>query len=379
MKRAALRLNKIHRQGSENVSRTYRYEELLQKTAAVLRSFGYSSEDAGLTARVLAEAEARGVPSQGIGRLKLYRSYITDGFVKPVAKPEIVKETPVSLTIDGHDGIGYPIAEFAVRHCIEKAQNSGVALCAVRRTSHYGMAGVWAEEIAAAGMIGVTMTTTKPNAMPTHGKTRMLGTNPIAVAIPAKDGAPFLLDMATTTAAFGKVRVYERTGKPLPPGWAADMNGQPITDGTEFLRQFSSQPTLGGLVFLGGMSEEMGGHKGYGLGLLVELLCAGLSMGGWSFHALNKANNGGGAGISSFFAAIRMDLFGDEKLLRGHIAAILDEIRASEPAEGCSRVYIHGEKEREAREHAMTHGLVIDTAASDMLEELYAALPASEK
>ena len=328
--------------------RTYRYEELLEKTAAVLRSFGYSDEDASLTARVLAEAEARGVPSHGIGRLKLYRSYITDGFVNPGAKPEIVKETPVSLTIDG-------------------------ALCAVRNTSHYGMAGVWAEEIADAGMIGVTMTTTKPNAMPTHGKMRMLGTNPIAVAIPAKEGAPFLLDMATTTAAFVKVRVYERRKKPLPPGWAADMNGQPITDGTEFLRQFNSQPRHGGLVFLGGMSEETGGHKGYGLGLLVELLCAGLSLGGWSFHALKKGS-GRGAGISTFFAAVRMDLFGDEKLMRAHIESILDEIRTSEPAKGQSRVYIHGEKEREARAAAMKNGLVLDDASSNMLEELYAAL-----
>ena len=355
------------------MSRTYRYEELLEKTAAVLRSFGYSAADAALTARVLAEAEARGVPSHGIGRLKLYRSYITDGFVKPDAKPEIVKETPVSLTIDGHDGIGYPIAEFAVRHCLDKACQSGVALCAVRNTSHYGMAGVWAEEIAAEGMIGVTMTTTKPNAMPTHGKTRMLGTNPIAVAIPAKEGAPFLLDMATTTAAFGKVRVYERRKKPLPPGWAADMYGQPITDGTEFLRQFNSQPRHGGLVFLGGMSEETGGHKGYGLGLLVELLCAGLSLGGWSYHALAKGSSRG-AGISSFFAAVRMDLFGDEKLMRAHIESILDEIRNSEPADGQSRVYIHGEKEREARETAMKNGLVLDDASSNMLEELYSAL-----
>ena len=354
------------------MSRTYRYEELLCKTAAVLRSFGYLKEDAELTARVLAEAEARGVPSHGIGRLKLYRSYITDGFVKPGARPEIVHETPVSLVVDGHDGIGYPIADFAVRHCIEKARAIGVALCAVRNTSHYGMAGVWAEQFAREGMIGMTMTTTKPNAMPTHGKTRMLGTNPIAVAIPAEDGRPFLLDMATTTAAFGKVRVYERRGKPLPPGWAADMNGQPITDGTEFLRQFSSQPTHGGLVFLGGMSEETGGHKGYGLGLLVELLCAGLSLGGWSFHALNKAS-GRGAGISSFFAAFRLDLFGDEAAIRAHIAGILDEVRRSEPADGQQRVYIHGEKEREARELAMKNGLTLDDASSNMLEELYAA------
>ncbi|MBQ8090772.1 MAG: Ldh family oxidoreductase, partial [Pyramidobacter sp.] len=321
----------------------YAYDDLLQKTEKVLRSFGYSEKEASLTARVLVEADARGVPSHGVGRLGPYRQFIDNGFIHPGREPEIVFETPVSLVIDGKNGVGGQIADFAVTRVIEKAAQSGAAFCAVRNASHYGMAGLWTERIARAGMIGCSCCTTRCNAIPTNGRTRMFGTDPISIAIPEADGKMFLLDMATTTAAFGKVEVSARRGKTMPKGWAVDSAGRDQTDPAAFLSDYKAEPGLGGLVFLGGTEEATGGQKGFGLGLLVELLSAGLSMGVWSMHSYEK---GVGAKVAMFFSAVRLDLFGDPAALRGHIGGILEEVRNSEPAEGHDRIWIHGEKER---------------------------------
>ena len=351
------------------MSVTYRFDDLLHKTSAVLRSFGYSDEEAALTARVLVEADARGVPSHGVGRLGPYRQFIDNGFIHPGREPEVVFETPVSLVVDGHNGVGGRIADFAVTRLLEKANASGAAFCAVRNASHYGMAGLWTERIARAGMIGVSSCTTRCNAIPTNGRTRLFGTDPISVAIPEEKEKMFLLDMATTTAAFGKVEVYARRGKTLPEGWAVDSRGQTQRDPAAFLREYKAEPGLGGLVFLGGTSEATGGHKGYGLGLLVELLSAGLSLGEGSLHSYQK---GVGAKVCFFFAAVRLDLFGDPAALRSHIGTILDEVRNSEPAEGCDRIWIHGEKEREARERSLRDGVVLDDASAAALEEFLA-------
>ncbi len=351
------------------MTKIYRFDDLLRKTEKVLRGFGYGEKEASLTARVLAEADARGVPSHGVGRLKPYRGFIDNGFINPGREPEVVFETPVSLVVDGHDGVGPLIADFAVRRAIEKARASGVALCAVRNASHYGMAGLWTERVAREGMIGCSSCTTRCNAIPTNGRARMFGTDPISVAIPALGDDMFLLDMATTTAAFGKVEVYSRTGRTLPDGWAVDSAGRAQRDPVKFLADYKAEPGLGGLVFLGGTSETTGGHKGYGLGLLVELLCAGLSMGEWSLHSYKK---GEGAKVCFFFGAARLDIFGDADALREHIAGILDEVRRGEPAEGRDRVWIHGEKEREARERAMRDGVPIDDVAAAALEDFLA-------
>lgn len=351
------------------MSQLYPFDDLLCKTKKVLRSFGYNEREASLTARVLVEADARGVPSHGVGRLKPYRGFIDNGFINPGRVPEVVFETPVSLVVDGHNGVGGLIADFAVTRVIEKARVSGVALCAVRNASHYGMAGLWTERIAREGMIGCSSCTTRCNAIPTNGRTRMFGTDPISVAVPASGDDMFLLDMATTTAAFGKVEVYSRVGKTLPEGWAVDSAGRTQRDPVKFLSEYKAEPGLGGLVFLGGTSEATGGHKGYGLGLLVELLCAGLSMGEWSLHSYKK---GVGAKVCFFFGAVRLDLFGDAAALRGHIAGILDEVRRSEPADGCDRVWIHGEKERESRERALRGGVPVDDVAAAALEDFLA-------
>jgi len=355
------------------MSKIYHYGELVKLAETILiRCHGYSEKEAVVTARVLVVADARNIPSHGISRLDYYLKNIQGGFAKPGVEPEIVWQTPVSLVVDGHDGVGTYIADWSVGKLVEKAKQSGSAFCAVRNSNHYGIAGLWAEEIAKNDMIGMAFTNTRNCAIPTYGRERALGTNPIAVGIVGipegnKHDGIFLLDMATTTVAHGKVEVYDRREKPMPLGWAVDENGVGTTDATAFETMFLASDTYGGHLFLGGEGEENGGHKGFGLGLLVELLCSGLSIG---MSTIETFQPGHGAGITHFFGALRLDLFGDPKGLKKRVGEILDEIRESEKAAGQDRIYIHGEKESESRAKALKEGVFIDSATHGFLESL---------
>jgi LDH2 family malate/lactate/ureidoglycolate dehydrogenase len=344
-------------------TKIFRYEALRATTIRILEKLGYPRSQAEITADVLVEADARGVPSHGVSRLEFYEKNIQGGFAVPTAEPRIVHETPLSVVVDGQHGVGSHVSRFAMERCIEKSALVGAGFAAVRNSNHFGMAGLWAERAAAKDMIGMAVTNTRPCAIPTYGRQRILGTNPICVAIPQAGRPPFLLDLATTTVAHGKVEVYERRDKDMPLGWCVDETGKGTTDTKAFQRLFWSKCPDGGHLFLGGEGEENGGHKGFGLGLLVDLLSAGLSMGRWSMHTFK----GEGSGIAHFFAAFRLDLFGDAAAIRQHVAGILDDVRTSHLAEGQERIYIHGEKEVEARARSLKDGIEIDAETCRLL------------
>jgi LDH2 family malate/lactate/ureidoglycolate dehydrogenase len=249
---------------------------------------------------------------------------------------------------------------------IEKARNVGAGFGALRNSSHFGMAALWAEMATAQGFIGMSFTNTRICSVVTYGKERILGTNPICFAIPSAGKTPFVLDMATTTTAHGKVEVYERRNKPMPIGWVVDENGKDTTDTIEFQKLYRSTNPHGGHLFLGGAGEELGGHKGYGLGLFVDLMCAGMSMGAWSKETFSKTN---GCCVASFFAAIRTDLFGNPKEIATHVESILQGVRTSAKAEGHDRIYIHGEKEIEARAASMVNGVYLEETEWKMLAD----------
>jgi L-2-hydroxycarboxylate dehydrogenase (NAD+) len=346
-------------------SKVVSYDNLTKYTSAILEKLGYPKEKADITAKVLVEADARGVASHGVSRLAFYHANIKGGFAIPTAEPKIVHETPMSVVVDGCHGVGAWVADFTMQKCLQKAAEVGAGFGAVRDSNHYGMAGLWAEKAAEQDMIGMSFTNTRICSIATFGNQRILGTNPVCVAIPQQGNIPFMLDMATTTVAHGKIEVYERRDLDMPHGWAVDETGQSTTDTKHFQTLFRSDSPLGGHLFLGGEGEESGGHKGYGLGLLVDLLCAGLSMGRWSL----KTFNGAGSGICHFLAAIRLDLFGDPEELRKHVAGILQEVRDSGKAEGNDRVFIHGEKESEARTLALKEGISIDEATCNLLDK----------
>jgi LDH2 family malate/lactate/ureidoglycolate dehydrogenase len=325
----------------------------------------YPKESAEITAEALVEADARGHASHGVARIKLYYDEVHDGRSHPGAVPEIVHETPVSLVIQGSAAPGFPVSRLAVDRTIEKAKATGVCMTAVRNSCHFGIAGYWAEQIADQGMIGWVFTNTLRASIPTFGKERLLGTNPICVAIPIGRRPHFMLDMATTTVPLGKIEVAARRGGVMPIGWAVDTDGKDTTDAVSVAEanRFDTSP-LGGQLFLGGATETLGGHKGYGLGLLVEILTAGLSMGTAAFDTYKET-----CGICHYFQATRLDLFGDPGRLQAHIAGILDRLKNSRKAAGQERVYIHGEKEFERREKALKEGVWLDPATWKRLDD----------
>jgi L-2-hydroxycarboxylate dehydrogenase (NAD+) len=341
-----------------------RYEQLISYTKTVLEKLGYPKEQADVTAWTLVEADARGVPSHGVGRLPFYETNIKAGFVFPKAEPEIVFETPLSLVVDGHNGIGPHISKFAMTRVLEKAKNVGAGFAAVRNSSHFGMAALWAEMAPAQGYIGMSFTNTRICSVVTFGRERILGTNPICFAIPTAGKTHFVMDMATTTTAHGKVEVYERRKKTMPLGWCVDEAGNDTSDTMAFQNIYRTS-RFGGHLFLGGASEELGGHKGYGLGLLVDLLCAGMSMGTWSRDTFSKIE---GCKVAHFFGAIRTDLFGNAAQIAEHVESILREVRKSTKAKGHDRIYIHGEKELEAKAISMVEGVQVDEDEWNMLD-----------
>lgn len=340
------------------------YQKLIDLAVSVLVNIGYPEHKARITAWVLTEADARGVSSHGVTRLKIYRNELEGGHAKPAAGPEIVHETPISLVVDGHYGIGAHISKFTMEKVIEKAKANGTCYASVRNSNHFGMAGLWAEMAVKEGLMASAFTNTIRCAVPTLGKERLLGTNPIAVGIPSDGELPWLLDMATTTAPRGKLGVYKRRGLAMPEGWFVGENGETVTDPSE-ASHILADPTgnQGGLLYLGGATELMGGHKGYGLAVLVDMLCGPLAGGPWTRDVFQTME----ANVGHFFSATRLDLFGDEKDVRRRVGEVLSALRSSAPTESNERVYVHGEKETIRRKEALEKGVPLDDATFDML------------
>ena len=345
---------------------TISYEKLYEYMTYMLeKGLNYPRESAQITAKVLVEADARGHASHGVARIKMYREEVNDGKNHPECKAEIVYETPISMLIEGNSAPGFPTSKAAVEKTIEKAMANGTCMTAIRNSCHYGMAGYWAEQMADQGLMGWSFTNSVRSGIPTNGKQRLLGTNPICLAIPIGRKPHFMLDMATTTVPLGKVEVAQRRGDTLPVGWAVDENGVHTGDAAYVveINRYNRTP-YGGLLFLGGATESLGGHKGYGLGLLVELLTAGLSLGTASFNTYEET-----CGVCHYFQATRLDLFGDVKGIQKHITGILDHIKNSPTAQGKERIYIHGEKEYERREKSLKEGIWLDPATWARLDD----------
>lgn len=340
------------------------FEALVELAAQALIASGFPMEPSRLAAKVLAEADARGIHSHGVVRLGRYIEERDRGFIVPDAEPRIVHASPVSLVIDGGRALGQQVSAFAMEECIAKAAISGMCFATVRNSNHYGISAYYSELALAQGMIGVAMTNTYPLVVPTFGRQAMLGTNPIAVCIPGVR-APFHLDMATSVVPRGKIEVYNRRGSELPAGWAVDETGASTTDAARVIHNFNAHAD-GGLLPLGGEDEDFGGHKGFGLALLVDLLSAGLSLGQYSRETYTDQ----GGGVCHFFGAIRLDVFGDPDAIRNRVQAIVDAVCASERSGDHARILYHGQKEAEARVRAQAEGLFLPAELIARLEEL---------
>ncbi|HCG63744.1 MAG TPA: malate dehydrogenase [Sphaerochaeta sp.] len=234
---------------------------------------GLSKQDAYDSSQILVAADARGIGSHGVGRLWRYMNGIQKGIMKGSVRPLVLRETPMSLVLDANGAMGMGVSKRTMSKTISKAKIQGAAFSSVRNSNHFGIAGYYSELAASENMIGIAMTNTAALGVPTFGRAAMFGTNPLAFSVPASDGRIFTLDMATTCVTRGKVEIFQREGNPLPLGWAVDTKGQLTTDAKQLLEDMLFQRG-GGMLPLGGAEELHGGHKGYGLAVLVDILCA---------------------------------------------------------------------------------------------------------
>jgi len=324
-----------------------RVDALQEFTTRVFTTLGVPPEDASISAEILIIADQRGIGSHGLQRLIRYVNGLKTGVMKPVTRVTIVKETPNTLLISGGDGLGQVAGYQTMRMVIDKALKNNVAMAAVRDSNHYGIAGYYAMMGLEHDLIGVSLTNTAMLVVPTLGKNALMGTNPIAIAIPAGRERPFVLDMATSTVPRGKLEVYKREGKTMPGTWATDEFGKATQDPVRVLANLVDKRG-GGLLPLGGAEEIDGGHKGYGLCLAVDLFCGVLA--GSAFGPQLYASKDAPAKVSHFFGAIKIDAFIQPNLFKNLMDEYINILKNSQKAEGEDRIYIHGEKEYELYE-----------------------------
>jgi L-2-hydroxycarboxylate dehydrogenase (NAD+) len=336
----------------------------LEFIVRALRAVNVTEGDARDVADVLVAADLRGVESHGIARLEtFYVRRIEAGVVNARPAYTTLSDRPTQFAMDAGNGLGHPAGKFAMSRAIAKAREHGLAFATVRNSNHYGIAAYYAMMALEHGMIGLSMTNSTHLAVPTFGAKKTTGTNPIAVAIPAGAHPPFVLDMATTGVTFGRLEVSERKGKALKPGWAVDDAGRETVDPL-------IAKTVGALLPLGGYGTDGGGHKGYGLGALVDILCGVLS-GGLFGAAADVPETGMHGGIAgNFFGAFRIDAVRDAGAFAHDVERELRTFEHSTPVPGAERVMTAGEPERLNTERYRREGVPIDPKVWEAIDAM---------
>jgi L-2-hydroxycarboxylate dehydrogenase (NAD+) len=343
------------------------YKNLLNFTREIFLKMGCPADDAGLASTVLLSADLRGVDSHGVARLSGYVRLWEAGRINAKPDVKIVHESPSTAVVDGDRGLGLVVAPKAMKIAIEKAEKAGTGWVSTRNSNHYGIAGYHAMMALQHDMIGMSMTNASPLVAPTFSLERLLGTNPIAVAIPAKKQPPFVADFATTTAANGKLEILQRKGKEAPLGWIQDKKGKQTPNPHELKEG-------GALLPLGG-DRDHGSHKGYCLGSIVDIFSAvlsGANFGPWvppfvSFLPLPK--DPVGEGIGHFFGAMRVDAFRPSEEFKSNMDVWIERFRSAPAIEG-EKVLIPGDPEREMEQERLTGGIPLLEPVQKDLEEL---------
>jgi L-2-hydroxycarboxylate dehydrogenase (NAD+) len=343
----------------------YDYKYLKQFIQSLFSGVGCDEESALMVAKILLAAELRGIPSHGVIRIKDYYHHCKIGRINTRPHIKIIHESPGTAVVDGDNGLGVVPAVFSMNLAIEKAKNCGTGWVATKNSNHYGIAGYYAMMALEHDMIGLALTNANPTAAPTFSVDRLLGTNPIAVAIPALEQPPFVADMATTTVARGKLTVAQKKGEKIPVGWAQDKEGNP-TDDPAIIEKGGAMLPLGG-------DRLHGGHKGYCLGAVVDILSAvlsGANFGPWvppSVAFLPVLDETVGEGTGHFFGAIRIDGFMKADEFKARMDHWIQTMRNSKTVKGQTRVLIPGDPERENEESIMKSGIsIIPAVAKDL-------------
>jgi len=309
---------------------------------SLFAAYGFSTGESAVISDVLLKADLYGIESHGIHRLSRYHDEISSAQVDVKAKPQIVHETAISATLDANKAMGQLAGIHAMKIAIEKAKTSGCGFVTVRNSNHYGIASYYTEMACSQDLIGISMTNTEAICVPTFGAQAMTGTNAIAFAMPAQPYF-FSYDASTTVVPRGKLEVYKKNNQSLPDHWALDINGKPCADAVTVIDNIISKAG-GGIAPLGGMGTIHGGHKGYGLSIIVDIFTAVLSSGLTSNYVNRKIDH---TGICHYFMAVDYGIFGEKESIKNNLSKFLQELRSSKKAEGHSRIYTHGERAQE--------------------------------
>ncbi|MGA0556831.1 Ldh family oxidoreductase [Larkinella sp. VNQ87] len=343
-------------------------DQLKAFTKQVFLKIGFSEADADLATTVLVQADLRGVDSHGVARLAGYVRLYDHGRLNPTPDIRVVHETPSTAVVDGDRGVGLVVGPKAMQVAIEKARVAGTGWVAVRNSNHFGIAGYHAMLALEHDMIGLTMTNAAPLVAPTFSLDKLLGTNPIAVAVPALTQPPFVADFASTAVAYGKMEILQRKGQSAPLGWAQDAAGQPSTDANPIKN--------GGALLPLGSDREHGSHKGYGLGAIVDIfsgVLSGANYGPWvppfATAGFMAAQEGVGVGTGHFFGAMRVDAFRPAEEFKQHMDTWIGAFRNARAVEG-KQVLIPGDPERDMETEREQNGLPLIEPVIQNLREL---------
>ena len=314
------------------------YETHRKQLELILRSWGMEEATAVATAEIMSWADLHGIDTHGISMVPVYDQRRRDGKIDMRANPTVAKETPVSALVDGGGGLGHANARRAMELAIEKAKTVGIGVAVVRNSAHFGACGFYALMAVEAGLIGMVATSASGiQVAPTHGAQAKLGTDPIAFGAPGKPGEPFLLDMATTTVAAGKIRNKANENLPAPPGWLVTSEGKPSTDPREVSK--------GGFMTPLGGTPEGSSHKGYGLSAMVNILSSALS-GATMITDPQHTKKPGTMDIGHFLLAMDPGMFRDTDDFRADVASFCESLRATRPANTANSVLVAGDPER---------------------------------
>ena len=343
----------------------FKYDELYRFTYAVFKYMGCDDEHAATATSVLLSADVRGIDSHGVARLSGYVRLWEAGRINTVPKIQVTHQTPSTAVVDGDAGLGLVVAPYAMSIAMEKADKVGTGWVSVRNSNHFGIAGYHAMMALKNDMIGIAMTNASALVAPTFSIERMLGTNPIAVAIPAGEQPPFVADFATTTAANGKLEILQRENKNAPPGWVQDKKGNVSINANELKN--------GGALLPLGTDREHGSHKGYALGSIVDIFSAvlsGASYGPWAppFPAyVPMPEMMPGKGLGHFFGAMRIDAFRPAEEFKEHMDKWIERFRDGKVGAGHDKVLIPGDPEREMEAIRMKDGIpVVESVVNEL-------------
>lgn len=335
---------------------TYHAQKLTDYCSRVMQAAGLSAGEADIFAQALVYADLRGIGSHGVTRLSTYSKRVSSGVIRSHVQPELLSDCGGAITVDGKDGIGAYVARTAVDWCIQRARQFGCCCATVMNGTHFGTAAFFTEYAAKQNMICYVACNSEASVVPTGGAVPMLGTNPLSVAIPAGRHEPYLLDMATSVVARGKVVLAKKEGRSIPDTWGVDQSGAPTTDP--------------GAILSGGSMLPFGGAKGYAISLMIDLLCSCLggscncreTPGFWDDfeHPQN---------VGYFICVLDPSKFVDPAVFADRVDRMLDDFKACPPAPGVSEVMIPGEIEASKYKKGLAEGVVLsDAVVKDLVE-----------